>query len=203
MTAFGWPQLKVSAGFGQSPNGATVATATDITHYLKSIEVSAGREYELARAAAKTAPMQLDNTDGRFDPGNTAGDYYPNVKLFTPLWVQAVYNSVAYDIWGGAIERWPQHWDDPVRGWSTAQATDVLAVLSQIVLKACWEAEVLADAPQAFYPLQEVAGSAGAAYAGRGFAAAASCFSVGFFPPEISAVSVTTLTTAGSSRSFT
>jgi hypothetical protein len=188
--AFGWPSFKVLAGFGQSPNGgANPATATDITRQVNSVTISRGRDYELARASARPADLSLTNIDGRFDPASTAGPYGANVKLMTPLWVQAVSGATTYNLYGGAIERWPLTWTDPAKGVSNAQAYDALAALSQITLKACWAAEVLLDSPHAFYPLQEDPGSSSASdltgnnaeaavVYGKGATAAAAAFGV-------------------------
>lgn len=98
--------VTVEAAFGYDPFDTPVWT--DITTYVRGFSTRRGRSRLLDRVQAGSATFLLDNLDGRFDPNNTAGAYSPNVKVMCPIRVQAVYNTVTYDLFRGFVEQWPQ-----------------------------------------------------------------------------------------------
>lgn len=64
---------------------------TDITsrvRYSPGIEITQGRRDETSSSQPAECRLTLDNTDGLFSPRNPAGDYYPDVRLNTPLRVR-------------------------------------------------------------------------------------------------------------------
>jgi hypothetical protein len=48
--------------------------------------------------------LTLLNTDGRYDPFNTSGPYYPNIDVGKFIKVQAIYDGTTYDRFAGIIE---------------------------------------------------------------------------------------------------
>lgn len=73
------PSAKVEIGFGSAWDAASPAW-TDVTAYVRQVEIERGRSNDLDSFDIGTAYVELDNRDGRFNPTNTASPYYPNVK---------------------------------------------------------------------------------------------------------------------------
>ncbi|MFG2747220.1 carbohydrate binding domain-containing protein [Streptomyces chartreusis] len=79
--------LTIEAGFGWAPTSPTI-TWTDITQWVdlrQQIRISRGASDELSQTQAGTLGLTLDNTDGRFTPGNTASPYSPYVRPSCPI----------------------------------------------------------------------------------------------------------------------
>lgn len=150
-----WPAMVHEIAFGYDPNDPTdVATWTTVTTRVESLNTRRGRSYELARTEAGEADVQLRNNDGALDPGNTGSAYYPNVKVFTPYRCRATWNGLVYPLFTGYVERWPQQWDNQF-GQSPLVAVDGLATLSATRLIGTLGAEILADAPYGYWPLDD------------------------------------------------
>lgn len=125
-----WPVLQYLVGFGSSPYTPSGSiTWTDITQYVEGpLSIQRGQQYELAQTQTGQATLTIRNWDGRFDPLNTAGPYYP-LKVWTPIQIKAG-SSLLFT---GFIERWPQTWSATGDRRGTAQITivDAFAILSQ------------------------------------------------------------------------
>jgi hypothetical protein len=75
--------IRVECAFTTTPDDPAPAW-TDITAFAElssGVSITGGRGDEYAAVQAGTCRVGLDNTDGRFTPGNTAGAYYPDVKV--------------------------------------------------------------------------------------------------------------------------
>jgi len=79
--------------------------------YCISYNLQRGRQFFLASEGQGFAPFQpgrltlvLLNTDGRYDPFNTSGVYYPNIDVGRFIKVQAIYDGTSYDRFAGVIE---------------------------------------------------------------------------------------------------
>jgi hypothetical protein len=150
-----WPQMTHELGFGVDPNDPeSVPSWTNVTDRVLSFNCRRGRDYELTRTEAGEADVRMRNDDGALDPTNTAGDYSPNVRVFTPYRIRAVWNGLTHSIFQGYVERWPQIWDDEY-GTSPLEAVDGLATLSATRLEGTLSAEILADGPHAYWPLDD------------------------------------------------
>jgi len=98
--------VTVEAAFGYDP--LATPTWTDISAYVRGFTINRGRSRLLDDMKAGKAQITLDNTDSRFDPAHTGGAYSPDVKVFTPIRIQADYNAATYDLFRGFAESWPQ-----------------------------------------------------------------------------------------------
>jgi len=78
-------------------------TWTDVSAYVRNTTVNRGRPTITGRFAAGTATLTLDNRDGRFNPENTAGAYYPDLQIGIPV---RIYED-AEPIFYGSARAWP------------------------------------------------------------------------------------------------
>ena len=105
-----YPQIAVEIDFATAP-GDTPRTWTNVTENVRNVSYSrGGRTHELQRTDAGTLTCVLDNRTGDYDPTNTGGAYYPNVKRMRWIRVMAKWGSVEYPRWAGLIESWQQDW---------------------------------------------------------------------------------------------
>lgn len=138
----------------------TAGVWTAISPYVNGGRTRAGKQYELDRNEAGEARLVLKNSDGRFDPTNTASPYWPNVKPMRRIRIRPTWAAQTYDLWRGYVERWPQAWEGHGRrGRTDLVAVDGLAVLALYTLQGVYTEEVLLDAPVAYYPLDEQEGA--------------------------------------------
>jgi hypothetical protein len=89
-------------------------TWTDVTDYVlanNGISRTFGRQGGIEEVAPMTLEYTLVNDDRRFEFGNTASPYNPNVVPGRPTRVQMVQDAVTYDWAFGFIEDFPQQWD--------------------------------------------------------------------------------------------
>lgn len=94
--------LTIEAAFG---SGALEdpATWTDITSYVRGPSWERGRQFELDRIEAGIGTILVDNRSGDWNPENTAGAFYPNVKPGIPIRITATWDHVDYAQFYGAI----------------------------------------------------------------------------------------------------
>ena len=97
--------VTVECAFGYDPYDTPVWT--DVTQYVRQFDISRGRSRVLEKVKAGQATVVFDNNDSRFTPENTSGPYSPNVRVMTPIRIQAVHNAVTYDLFRGFVEAWP------------------------------------------------------------------------------------------------
>ncbi len=130
-----WPAIKVEMGFGASAASSINATEFfDITDYVRTIDVSAGRNHELTPVQASTCTVALDNRDRRFEPDYDGSPYYPNIQPLTPIRILAKYGSTTYILYAGYVEEWPVTWGQVAESEVTITAVDRFELLNQAIL---------------------------------------------------------------------
>ncbi|WP_338699209.1 LamG-like jellyroll fold domain-containing protein [Streptomyces sp. Q6] len=80
--------LLVEMGWGGLVQAPSTITWTDITQYVdvvQGVTITRGASDELSETQPGTATLVLDNSDGRFTPGNTSSPYYPFVRRNAPI----------------------------------------------------------------------------------------------------------------------
>lgn len=121
------PLLTVEIDFTNAPSNAS-RSWTDVTNYVRQVTLTrAGRNNALGRTEPGTLSMLLDNRDGRFDPTNTGGAYYPNVTRMRWLRVTATWSGTAYRRFTGLTESWRLSWPEAGKD-ATAEVTAVDAM---------------------------------------------------------------------------
>lgn len=87
-------------------DGPDVGTVwTDVTADVQAIDITHGRQTDLARYEAARAAVILNNESGNYSPENTAGAYYPNVRPMKTIRItgQLVFT---FNLFSGRIQRW-------------------------------------------------------------------------------------------------
>jgi hypothetical protein len=72
------PRKVFRIAFSTDPQSPT-PNYVDVTQWVRdsAVEIEYGRQHELGEIEPGRMTFELDNLDGRFDPTNTAGPYYP------------------------------------------------------------------------------------------------------------------------------
>lgn len=86
--------LLIEAGWGGLVQAPTTITWTDITQHVDTIQgvsITRGASDERAETQPGTVSMILDNSDGRFTPGNTGSPYWPYVRRNAPVRVSVAH----------------------------------------------------------------------------------------------------------------
>ena len=152
--------LTVEVAFTTAPMSASPSW-TDITQYVKHVEGigrTFGRPDEFSDVQPGTLSLTLKNADGRFTMFNTAGAYYPNVKVGKRIRVTATRSAVTYRRFDGHVDAWQTGWPSGNDNYAEVQvtATDRLQRFGAAgELRSMFEEEALEDTPVMFYPLSE------------------------------------------------
>lgn len=163
-----WPTITCEISFASDPLTAS-PTWVDVSSYLRAWDIKRGRSSERSRVDAGTAVVVLSNRDRRFDPTYASSPYYPNVVPMRQIRLRATYNAVTYDLFRGFIESWPLRYSGGAKNAGDAvvelSCVDAFKLFSLFQVKA-YSAEVLEDAPVAYWKLDDASGAATAADAG-------------------------------------
>lgn len=106
------PVTKVEFGFTQTSVG--VYSYTDITSYVRSVDVSRGLSRDLDSFSAATCNITLDNRDRAFDPSYSSSPFYGQVKPQASIRVTAGGEV----IFTGYVDSWT--FDYSIQGDQTA-----------------------------------------------------------------------------------
>lgn len=82
-------------------------TWVEVTEYVRDINVKRGRGNDLQQFPSGSATLTLDNRTRLFDPFNTAGTYYGNLKPRRQIKIVGQWAGVTYPIFRGFIAGWP------------------------------------------------------------------------------------------------
>lgn len=152
------PTILVEISFVSAPD-VEVPTWVDVTDYVEGWTIGRGRGDEDGQAQPGKLTLRLDNTDGRFDPENTAGAYYPNVLPLRQVRVSVTHDGTTYRRFRGHVERWPRTWPGgSTYSTTTVTCVDALALFARRQAPTAYSVQVLADDPIAYYPMNEAAG---------------------------------------------
>lgn len=89
-----FPKLVHELAQGAGPS-TSAPTWTDISADVRNLQVKRGRQHILQRFEAGTATYDLWNSDGRYNPTNTASPYYPNILPMMPVRTRAWWNFLS------------------------------------------------------------------------------------------------------------
>jgi hypothetical protein len=146
--------ITVEVAFTTAPL-ATTPTWTDVSAYVRGIEIDRGRSDEFSKFGPGTCAVTFSNRDRRFDPEYAAGAYFGNLNPMKKIRVRATYSATTYDLFVGFVQGWPQAYEFTFDSTVTVQCVDGSRILESSTLnRSAYEAAVLADGPMAYYPLQ-------------------------------------------------
>jgi hypothetical protein len=101
-----YPVVKVEIAFADGPYVAS-PTWTDITTYVRDINIRRGRTDEFQDFDAGTASITLDNRSRIFDPTYASGTYYGNLLPRRQIKITATNIATVYPVYRGYITGWP------------------------------------------------------------------------------------------------
>ena len=106
---------------------------TDINSYVLSMKIARGRARELEEFAAGSCIITLDNSDGRFDPGNSGSPYSGNIQPGKQLRIKFTdpTSSTVYYLFQGNISTWNIDYNFPNMSVCQIVAYDGLRALSR------------------------------------------------------------------------
>ena len=132
-------------------------TWTDVTAYVRSMDISRGIPDDWTLQADGSATVVLSNRDRRFDPFNTSGPYYGNLLPRRQIRIRATHGGTTYDVFRGFIAGWPPEWTDAGKDSTvTLQCFDALQLLGSSSLPADWSRDyILSQSPRHYYPCDE------------------------------------------------
>lgn len=142
-----WPDnvtLNVRIGFGSGPL-ATSPTWTNVTADVRAVTLTRGRSATRRPFDPGTGTIVLDNTAGTYDPNNTASTHAGNLKLGTPISIQAVHSATTYDLFYGFVSRWPLLFDKPSESTVPIEITEAHAIARRTKLTAVTYTEQTTD----------------------------------------------------------
>lgn len=157
----GLPDLKIEIAPTATPSTVS-PTWVDVTSDLRlrdSVTFNRGRTDERSSSQPGRLSFVLNNAAGNYTPGLASGTYHP-LRLRCPVRVSfKPPGAGAYVVmWSGLIDEWSPEWDKG-RPVCRVSASDRLAQLQRVELKA-WETEqTLAAAPTLLWPFTDDAGS--------------------------------------------
>lgn len=142
---------------------------TDVTSY---VDWTAGLSTRFGRSDANSQPgpasltLTLVNDDARFTPGRqvladnvTVNPNWPNVIPRRRIRYGYVIGSTRYYRFTGYISGWTPGYKDPAHPLVTVQAYCWLQIGSRVPMSRSYLPEILADAPRAYWPLDDAEGS--------------------------------------------
>jgi hypothetical protein len=105
------PVVGVFIAFTDAPYTAE-PTWTEITQYVRNVNIKRGRDNDLQQFASGSANVTLDNRTRIFDPFNSAGVYYGNLLPRRQIKIVGQWQSVTYPIFRGYIAGFPVGYTD-------------------------------------------------------------------------------------------
>jgi hypothetical protein len=134
-------------GFAAQPlDDLTAVVWTDVTSYVLNREAKTGAQHELSRVDAGTGHYLFDNRDRRFDPTNTAGPYWPNIRLGVVFQERATWAGTTYPVFTGYVDDWDLQWPDVADAETMVSCVDAFKFFNLHALDtSAWKIEVRKD----------------------------------------------------------
>jgi hypothetical protein len=105
----------------------------DVTAYTEAFTTSRGREDVFDVAQPGQLTLRLDNSDGRFDPLNSAGPYFGSIRTNNQVRIraEATSGSGVVGLFYGYVDRWERSWPGGAQhSVTTVTATDLFKIMA-------------------------------------------------------------------------
>ena len=151
-----FPVAKVYIAFDDGPYVAS-PTWTDVTSYVRQINIQRGRTDELSDFESGNATVVLDNRSRIFDPFYTAGTYYGKLLPRRQIKIEAYKPTDPYPVFRGFVEGWPVTITDAgFDATVTVQCFDALGLLADEELPDDISSNyILSLSPRHYWPLDD------------------------------------------------
>jgi hypothetical protein len=118
---------------GNILGGAT--TLTDVTSFVQSVSINRGRSRDLNAFGSGSASIVLENsTDGRFNPANTGGPYFPGIKPLISVVVDCLVagESSHTTLYTGFVTDWLTQYPNKTTSKVEVSCSDAFVKLANI-----------------------------------------------------------------------
>lgn len=134
-------------------------------YYETRIKIKRGRENESTRAQPSSCKVRLKNPNGWWSPRNTQGPYYGKLGRNVKLRITVNPGDGNHVRFTGFVSKWPQQWTTGSHRWVNLEANGILRRLGQgkSPLRSAIYRSVMSQTPNAFWPLDDVSGTAASA----------------------------------------
>ena len=129
------PELVVEIAWTAGPYDASPSWS-NVSTSVRKVSVRRGRSSDFDDSFSSTASITFDNNARLFDPFNSSGANYANLKPRKQVRIRGLVNGTYYPIFRGYINGFPVTWSNS--GFSstvTVQAYDLLSLLATANLK--------------------------------------------------------------------
>jgi hypothetical protein len=114
-------------------------TLTDVTSYVQSVSINRGRSRDLNSFSSGTAQIVLENSaDGRFNPANLSGPYYPGIEPLIQVVVDCLVagESSYTNIYNGFVTDWVTQYPNKTTSKVQVSCSDAFVKLANIEVDA-------------------------------------------------------------------
>lgn len=118
---------------GNILGGASIFT--DVTSYVQSVAISRGRSRDLNAFVSGSATIELENSaDGRFNPANTGGPYYPGIEPLIEVIVDCLIagESSYTNLYSGFVTDWVTLYPNKTTSKVQVSCSDAFVKLANI-----------------------------------------------------------------------
>lgn len=127
---------------------------TDVSDFLDDSWSSfRGKQSERDELQPGTLTVRLDNSDRRFDPAYADGPYFGKLRPMKRLRITVAVGVFSASVFTGYVLGWAQQWGD-FSSTATVQVVDANRLFNARLPESAYHAEVLADDPSNYWPLQ-------------------------------------------------
>ena len=153
-TLFDSTDVTVEIAFGDVPL-ETSPTWTDVTTYVRQVDIDRGRSSEFSDYSPGVATIVLDNRDRRFDPDHSSSPYVGDLVPMVPVRVTAQYSTgTTHVMFYGYVTGWPTAYNlsntDAVSRIVAVDATRLLG--NSLLPNTAYEDAVLSSSPYFYVP---------------------------------------------------
>ena len=106
------------------------ATWSDVSSDVRGFSITRGKSRELDEFNSGIATVSLDNTQRTYDPNNSSGAYYGQIKVGRWIRIKATYDSTEYQIYQGVIRDWEFNYLFPNEAVAIPRASDFIQDLN-------------------------------------------------------------------------